>query len=180
MRVPNEALQRIVRDERGLSKLEWVGLIALVASLLAMIGPGSDLTVSLIGTVFNQVDPETGHPNDFSTAMRGFAIAGGAVLVFVGSGYLVMWTDLGKRLAFLLIGAATFGWMVINGILFVVYAPRGIRPENLEGLDALQMRLAAGGGVADGVPDVHRRPLALRSRSRVEPHPLRSVVTRLR
>lgn len=143
MRVPKRAVGNVVRDERGLSKLEWLGLIGLIASLLAMIGPVRDLTVSLIGTVFNQVDPETGHPNDFSTAMRGFAIAGGAVLVFVGTGYFIMWTNLGKRLAFLLIGAATFGWMVINGILFVVYAPRGIRPENLEGLDALQIRLPA-------------------------------------
>ena len=143
MRVPKGAVRSVVRDERGLSKLEWLGLIGLIASLLAMIGPVRDLTVNLIGTVFNQVDPETGHPNDFSIAMRGFAIAGGAVLVFVGSGYFIMWTNLGKRLAFLLIGAATFGWMVINGILFVVYAPRGIRPENLEGLDALQIRLPA-------------------------------------
>lgn len=143
MRTPKVLLMTAAKDERGLSKLESLGLILFVLSILAMIGPIRDLAVNLIGTVFNQVDPDTGHPNDFSKAMRGFAIAGGAVLVFVGSGYLVMWTDLGKRLAFLLIGAATAGWLVINGLFFIVYAPRGVRPPNLEGLDAIQMRLPA-------------------------------------
>jgi len=97
--------------------------------------------VNAIGVVFNQVDEDTGHINDFSVAMRGFAIAAGSVLVFIGSLALVLWTDVGKRLSFLLTGAAVFGWLTINGILFIVYAPRGIRPENLEGLNALQMRL---------------------------------------
>jgi hypothetical protein len=99
--------------------------------------------VDTIGIVFDQVDESTGELNDFSTAMRGFVIVGGSVIVFIGSGWLLLWTNLGKRLAFLLTGAATFGWLVINGILFVVYAPRGIRPENLEGLNAFQMRLPA-------------------------------------
>ncbi len=131
------------RDESGLSKLELVGLVAFVVSVLSLVPFIREFVVNLIGIVFGQVDPETGHPNDFSTAMRGFAVAGGAVIVFIGSGWLLLWTNLGKRLAFLLTGAATFGWLVINGILFVVYAPRGIRPENLEGLNAMQVRLPA-------------------------------------
>ncbi len=130
-------------EESGLSKLELLGLVAFVASLLAMIPFVREFVVDAIGVVFNQTDPDTGHPNEFSTAMRGFAIAGGAVLVFIGSGWFLLWTDLGKRLAFLLTGAAVFGWLVINGILFVVYAPRGVRPANLEGLNAMQVRLPA-------------------------------------
>jgi hypothetical protein len=140
-------MQRIInlarRDESGLSKLEAIGLVAFVVSLLALLPFVRDFMVNLIGSVFNQIDPETGHPNQFSTAMRGIAVVGGAIIVFIGSGWLLLWTDLGKRLAFLLTGAGTFGWLVINGILFIVYAPRGIRPVNLEGLNAFQVRLPA-------------------------------------
>lgn len=129
------------KDESGLSKLETVGLIAFALSILAMIPAVREFAVSAIGTVFGQIDEETGHVNDFSLAMRGIAITVGAVVVFIGSGWMVMWSNLGKRLAFLITGAATFGWLMINGILFIVYAPRGIRPANLEGLNAVQMRL---------------------------------------
>lgn len=134
-------MTRIRSEESGLTKLETLGLLAFAASLLAMIPFVREFIVNAIGVVFNQVDPETGHPNDFSVAMRGFAITIGSVIVFIGSGWLLLWTNLGKRLSFLLTGAATFGWLVINGVLFVVYAPRGIRPENLEGLNAFQIRL---------------------------------------
>jgi len=136
-------LNVVLGDESGLSKLEALGVFALVASLLSLVPAVREFVVDLIGTVFGQMDPETGHPNDFSTAMRGFAIVGGAIIVFIGSGWLLLWTDLGKRLAFLLTGAGTFGWLVVNGILFVVYAPRGIRPGNLEGLNSIQTRLPA-------------------------------------
>jgi hypothetical protein len=129
------------RGEAGLSTLEALGLIAFAVSLLAMIPFVREFAVNAIGVVFNQIDEDTGHINDFSVAMRGFAIAAGAVLVFIGSLALVLWTDVGKRLSFLLTGAAVFGWLAINGILFIVYAPRGIRPADLEGLNALQMRL---------------------------------------
>ncbi|GMQ93762.1 MAG: hypothetical protein BMS9Abin12_1242 [Acidimicrobiia bacterium] len=131
------------RDESGLTKLEALGLFAFVVSLLSMVGPVREFVIDLIGVVFGQMDPDTGLPNEFSTAMRGFVVVGGAVIVFIGSGWLLLWTNLGKRLSFLLTGAATFGWLVINGFLFVVYAPRGIRPANLEGLNAIQMRLPA-------------------------------------
>jgi hypothetical protein len=139
----NRTIDMARRDESGLSSLETIGLIAFAVSLLALIPAVREFVISLIGTVFNQTDPLTGEPNEFSTAMRGFVVVGGAVIVFIGSGWLLLWTDLGKRLAFLLTGAGTFGWLVINGILFVVYAPRGIRPENLEGLNAIQVRLPA-------------------------------------
>jgi peptidoglycan/LPS O-acetylase OafA/YrhL len=134
-------VESVRREESGLSKLETVGLIAFVFSLLAMVPPVREFAVTAVGTVFGQIDEETGHINDFSVATRGIAVAVAAVAVFIGSGWLVLWTDVGKRLAFLLTGTATFGWLVINGILFVVYAPRGIQPVNLEGLNAVQMRL---------------------------------------
>ena len=138
---PTEIKRRLATDESGLSTLEWLGLIAFVAALLYMVAPIRDFIVNTIGIVFGQVDEATGEINDFSTAMRGIFIVGGAVIVFIGSGFLLLWTNLGTRLAFLLTGAATFGWLTINGILFVVYAPRGIRPNDLEGLNAFQIRI---------------------------------------
>jgi len=133
--------RRLVSEESGLSRLEWLGLIAFIASLLYMVTPIREFIVNTIGIVFDQVDETTGEISDFSTAMRGIFIVGGAVVVFIGSGWLLLWTNLGARLATLITGAATFGWLTINGILFVVYAPRGIRPNDLEGLNALQTRL---------------------------------------
>ncbi|MDK1038314.1 MAG: hypothetical protein QGD91_05210 [Actinomycetota bacterium] len=137
------AIRRMRLDESGLTKLEVLGLISFVAAMLSMVPVIREFVVDLIGIVFGQMDPETGHPNEFSTFTRGVAIAGGAVLVFIGSGWVLLWTNLGKRLSFLLTGAATFGWLVINGTLFVVYAPRGIRPANLKGLTSMQTRLPA-------------------------------------
>ena len=138
---PTEIKRRFLADEAGLSTLEWLGLIAFVAALLYMVTPIREFIVNTIGIVFGQVDEATGEINDFSTAMRGIFIVGGAVIVFIGSGFLLLWTNLGTRLAFLLTGAATFGWLTINGILFVVYAPRGIRPNDVEGLNAFQIRI---------------------------------------
>lgn len=134
---------RITADEAGLSKLELLGLVAFVLGVLAMIPFFRDLAINIVGVIFDQRDADTGELTDFSVAMRGFAIIGGALFVFIGSGWFLLWTNLGKRLAFLLTGAATFGWLVINGIFFVVYAPRGPRPANLEGLNAFQFRLPA-------------------------------------
>ena len=131
------------RNESGASTLEIVGLIALVLSLLSLVPFFRESFINFVGVIFDQRDPDTGELTDFSVAMRGFGIALGSVIVFIGAGWFLLWTNVGKRLAFLLTGAATFGWLVINGILFVVYAPRGIRPENLEGLNAFQIRLPA-------------------------------------
>ena len=132
---------RLRNEESGLSTLEWIGIIAFVAAILAMIPPIRDGVVDAFGVVFNQRDPDTGELTDFSVAARGFGIAIGSIIVFVGTGFFLLYTNVGRRLAFLLTGAAVFGWLVINGILFIVYAPRGIRPENLEGLNAFQLRL---------------------------------------
>ncbi len=64
-----------------------------------------------------------------------------SVLLFYGSMYLFNYTNLGKKLGFLVSGAAVFGWLTISSLLFVVYAPRGPRPENIEGLNAFEIRI---------------------------------------
>ncbi len=62
-------------------------------------------------------------------------------LVFFGTAYLILATNLGKRLAFLVSGAGIFGWSALNSLLFVLYAPRGPRPTNFEGLNAFEIRI---------------------------------------
>ena len=136
-------IRRIRTDQNGASSLEILGLAAFVISLLALIPFVRDTFIDFLGVIFDQRDADTGELSDFSVAMRGFGIVAGAIFVFIGAGWFLLWTNLGKRLAFLLTGAATFGWLVINGILFIVYAPRGIRPADLEGLNAFQIRLPA-------------------------------------
>ena len=65
----------------------------------------------------------------------------GSLVVFFGSTLLINATNLGKRMAFLVVGAGTFGWGIINSILFVLYAPRGPKPAEIEGLNAFEIRI---------------------------------------
>lgn len=65
----------------------------------------------------------------------------GSVLVFTGTTFLLNSTNVGKRLGFLITGAATFGWGVINSIFFILYAPRGPKPSNIDGLNALEIHI---------------------------------------
>lgn len=76
--------------------------------------------------------------NLFFTGMFLFIVS---LIVFFGSGYLILATNLGKRLGFLVAGAGVFGWGVLNSLLFVLYAPRGPRPTNFEGLNAFEIRI---------------------------------------
>lgn len=64
-----------------------------------------------------------------------------SIAVFYGSIFLITFTNLGKKLAFLITGAGVSGWLSINSLLFVLYAPRGPRPENIEGLNAFEIRI---------------------------------------
>ena len=132
----------MLRDERGLTKLEWLGLLGMIFILLGMIPFVRELGQDLVGQLYNRTD-EAGELTDFSVMMRGVTIAIGAILVFIGAVWLILSTNVGSRLSFLIIGAAAFGWLTISGILFVVYAPRGIRPEDIEGLNAFQIRVPA-------------------------------------
>jgi len=140
---PSAAIRRIVRSESGLGTLEILGLIAMVALFLAMIPFVREGVQDIVGAIFNRRDPDTGEITDFSQMMRGVFFTVGAVVVFIGAGWLILSTNLGKHLAFLVTASAVFGWLTLSGILFVVYAPRGIRPANLEGLNAFQIRVPA-------------------------------------
>jgi hypothetical protein len=132
-----------MRSERGVSKLEVLGLLFAIAFILGMIPFVRDIVGDVVGFFFNQRDPVTGERTTLSTALLGIVIAVGSVVTFIGAGYLLLWTNLGTKLAFLIVGAVTAGWLMINGILFVVFAPRGIRPADLEGLNAIQVHIPA-------------------------------------
>jgi hypothetical protein len=73
--------------------------------------------------------------------VTGIILTIAAVLIFYGSIYLFNYTNLGKRLGFLVTGAAVFGWLTISSLLFVIYAPRGPRPDSVEGLNAFEIRI---------------------------------------
>ena len=64
-----------------------------------------------------------------------------AAVLFYGSIYLFTYTNLGKKLGFLVTGTSLFGWLSITSLLFVIYAPRGPKPDNIEGLNALEIRI---------------------------------------
>ena len=73
--------------------------------------------------------------------VTGILLTIGAIVLFYGAIYLFNHTNLGRRLAFLTTGAAIFGWMTITSLLFVIYAPRGPKPVNIEGLNAFEIRV---------------------------------------
>jgi len=136
-----ERVRAVVRDERGMTALEMIGVLAIIITILSFIPSVRGALGSLYDATFKQIDETTGEVSAFSTAARGILISVVAVVAFVGAGYLVLYTNLGTRLAFLVTGAATFGWLTIGSLLFVIYAPRGLRPANLEGLNAFQIRI---------------------------------------
>ena len=132
----------VMEDERGMNALERFGVFAAVVSVIVFIPAVRSVLGELFDATLGQVDDE-GHLTDTAIALRGILITIVSIVAFIGSGYLLLYTDLGKRLAFLVTGAATFGWMIIGSMLFVVYAPRGLRPSNLQGLNAFQIRIPA-------------------------------------
>lgn len=137
-----ETLSRLRTEETGLTTLEKIGVLAIIITVVSFIPPARSLIGDAYDAIFKQRDAD-GDITAFSIAARGILITVTALIAFVGTGFLLLYTNVGKRLAFLITGAATFGWMVIGSMLFVVYAPRGIRPSSLEGLNAFQMRIPA-------------------------------------
>ena len=142
MSVKHELRPKLDR-EAGLSFLEWLGIISIIITVLAFIPAFRGWLADAYDAVFRQVDGETGEISQFSIAARGILITIVALLSFIGTGILILYTNVGQRLAFLIAGAATFGWLVVGSMLFVVYAPRGLAPANLEGLNAFQIRIPA-------------------------------------
>jgi hypothetical protein len=62
--------------------------------------------------------------------VTGIVLTAAAVVLFYGAIYLFNHTNLGGRL-----------WLTITSLLFVIYAPRGPKPDNIEGLNAFEIRV---------------------------------------
>ena len=56
---------------------------------------------------------------------------------------MLVYTNFGKKLGFLIAGTGLFGWTTINSLLFVIYAPRGPRPAIIDGLNFWEIRVVA-------------------------------------
>ncbi|MEE8498800.1 MAG: hypothetical protein V3S62_09715 [Acidimicrobiia bacterium] len=140
----NSLIERIRSDERGLSTLEWIGVVTAVLVLVMLVPQiRSALDVlyeNLVGK--NNVGPD-GEPQP-GVLVRGIIVGVGSLVVFVGSIWLINYTNLGRRLAFLITGASFFGFLAIVGLLYTLYAPRGLRPTLVEGLNAFQLRILPG------------------------------------
>ncbi len=140
----NRIIERIRSDERGLSTLEWIGVVT-AALVLAMLVPQirSALDVlyeNLVGK--NNVGLD-GEPQP-GVLVRGIIVGVASLVVFVGSIWLINCTNLGRKMAFLITGASFFGFLAIVGLLYTLYAPRGLRPTLVEGLNAFQLRILPG------------------------------------
>src|SRR5687767_3622255 len=61
--------------------------------------------------------------------IRGFLAVLVGVVVLMGSVYLLLATNLGIRLAFLLASAAFFGWLMLMGIVWWTYGTIGMLGE---------------------------------------------------
>lgn len=73
--------------------------------------------------------------------VTGILLTLAAFAIFYGTIYLLLSTNTGRKLGSLLTGAGIFGWMTITSLLFVIYAPRGPRPADIEGLNAFEIRI---------------------------------------
>ena len=97
-----DRVRAVIRDERGLTTLEKIGVAAIIVTLLAFIPAVRGALGDGYDAVFKQVDPETGEVTAFSIATRGILITIVAIIAIVGAGLLLLYTNLGARLAFLL------------------------------------------------------------------------------
>jgi len=140
----SEIIRRVRADDRGLTKLEWLGVMLAVFVLLSMVPQFRHMLDSayehLVGK--NNVDA-IGNPAP-GVLVRGIVVGVASIMVFAGAIFLINYTNLGRKLAFLVTGAAFFGFLAVVGLLYTLYAPRGLRPALIEGLNSFQLRILPG------------------------------------
>ena len=135
-------VERLRREESGFTMLEKLGIALVILTALVFVPAIRGAIGDAYDAIFKNTD-ESGNITQASIAARGVLVTVTALIAFNGTGFLLLYTNLGKRLAFLVGGAASFGWLAIGSLLFTVYAPRGLRPARIEGLNAFQIRVPA-------------------------------------
>lgn len=137
-------ISRLHRDDRGLSRLEWIGVVLAVFVLLSFVPQFRALLADVYDWMVGRhnVDAD-GNPSP-GVLVRGLIVAISSLAIFVGTIWLINYTNLGNRLAFLITGAGFFGFLAIVGLLYTLYAPRGVRPTSIEGLNAFEIRILPG------------------------------------
>lgn len=135
-------IEQLRREESGFTMLEKLGIALVILTALVFVPAIRGAIGDAYDAIFKNID-ENGNVTQASIAARGVLVTVTALLAFNGTGFLLLYTNLGKRLAFLVGGAASFGWLAIGSLLFTVYAPRGLRPARIEGLNAFQIRVPA-------------------------------------
>ena len=73
--------------------------------------------------------------------VTGILLTIASIAIFFGTVFVINYTNLGKKLAFLVTMTGIFAWNTIGSLLFVIYAPRGPRPANIEGLNSFEVRI---------------------------------------
>jgi hypothetical protein len=137
-------IARLHRDERGLSRLEWIGMILAVFVLLSFVPQFRALLADVYDWMVGRHNVDVAGDPAPGVLVRGLIVAISALAIFVGTVWLISHTNLGNRLAFLITGAGFFGFLAIVGLLYTLYAPRGVRPRSVEGLNAFEIRILPG------------------------------------
>ncbi|MFQ5947849.1 MAG: hypothetical protein ACE5KX_03195 [Acidimicrobiia bacterium] len=136
--------EKLRRDERGLTRLEWLGIVLLVLGILVFIPQVRHaIDVVYAAAVGKDKLSPTGQPAP-GVLVQGIIVVASALLIFPGSIYLINFTNLGRKLGFLVVGTAFFGFLSIVGLLYSLYAPRGLKPVSVEGLNSFQIRILPG------------------------------------
>lgn len=73
--------------------------------------------------------------------ITGLLLFGASIVIFVGTVMLLLATNVGRRLGFLITGVGVSGWVSIHSILFILYAPRGPRQADITGMGSVEIRL---------------------------------------
>lgn len=140
----NHNFGRIRSDERGLSSLEWIGIVSAVVVLAVLIPQVRTAIDTLYETLVGKNNVGLDGEPQPGALVRGIIVLIGSLAVFAGSILLIAYTNLGRKLGFLVTGATFFGFLAIVGLLYTLYAPRGLRPTLVEGLNAFQLRILPG------------------------------------
>ena len=125
-------IDRLRTDEAGLSRLEWLGIVGTIVVMSMFVPP-------IRGAIADVYIPNIWD----DTFASGILIGIGSFVIFGGAVYLVLYTNLGAKLGFLVAGAAC--WISAVLLAHILGRPRSTGP-------AFAMGAAYGNTVMLGIP----------------------------